>query len=670
MKDRFNPFVSALSLMGFSLLFLPVYFILTLQQQWDWFFSPAAMKNTPFLFCGYLLILGLVLLIPIFLYAVTQIRMLQELWRKFFPEKSIRTPAFFWFLLIPLLRSFLLPAVYLILAWKRKKVPDAPRVPFLLTLAAGTSALGLILDGAMYFCFPGSIVFSLPYFPLYAKYSDWMGVGFLLYFILIVILSRALTGVAFSRTAKAMGIAAGVMVPIYLTTAFLTIRNVEKREAKLIAELRSVKAPVTRAEAREFYYRGTEPDKDFTAWVDAHTERDRKQKTPPEISLVNEFFKHKPNEWAEKRETLSKALREPAIQKYIAETDSLARKDKLLRYPRKYDEMLCAILLPELICLRTASQIYCLRIVDAVNRKDRAEAMRLLQLSMDFQNNTQKYPDWILSMLVEIASEAIRLDAVEYMLGSGVLTDADLEHLSEIYRGREKHFFESADNAFRGESAMALDLWFTLLQNGVPFSSKELNYKNRMPQYTSFSVYYIFMNDGLSAGNNWLELIRIIQTGRDYHQIQKEIENPRFEINKKNMPPFAYLSGMLYPALASSYIKTNIIAAQLRMCLLALEIEKYKRAHNGKLPESLSELKLEKMPVDPFTGKPFLYQHGKIKQFIPLRFWNNGPEAVIEQEGYRLYSVGYDGKDDGGHSVRDTVFTVVKPSATAEKKTP
>ncbi|OQA86212.1 MAG: hypothetical protein BWY31_01415 [Lentisphaerae bacterium ADurb.Bin242] len=669
MKDRFNPFVSALALMVFLDLLLPVYFILTFQQQWDWFFSPTAMKNAPFLLYGNLLVLALLLLIPLFLYAEKQIRMLQELYLKFFPEKFTRMPNTLWLLLVPGLRTFLLPAVYLILAWRRKKLPDAPPVPFLMTLAAGTSALGLILDGVIFFCFPGSIIFTLPYFPLYAKYSDWIALGYLLYFILIVILSRTLTGIAFSRTAKAMGVTVGVIFLIYLTTAFLTIRNVEKREAKLIAELRSVKAPVTRADSKALYYRGTEPDKDFTAWVDAQTQALKNGKTPPE-KLGEDFFGRKPYEWSEKRNALSKALREPSIRKYIDETDSLARKNKLLRYPRKYDEMLCGILLPEQSCLRTAAQIYCLRIVDAVNRNDRAEAMRLLRLSMDFQNNTQKYPDWIISMLVEIASEALHLEAVEYMLGSGILTDADLDRLAEMYRGREKHFFESADSAFRGESALTLDVWVTLLQRGTPYSSKQLIYENRIQRYANFLVYYILMNDGLIMGNNWLELIRIIQTGRDYYQIQKELDNPRFEINKGNMPPFAWLTGMLFPAIAGSYKKTNGIAAQLRMCLLALEIEKYKRAHGGRPPESLSELNLEKMPVDPFTGKPFFYQHGKIKQDVPLRSGNNSPEAVIEQEGYRLYSVGYDGMNDKGDPRRDTVFSVVKPSAATEKKTP
>ncbi len=523
--------------------------------------------------------------------------------------------------------------------------------------------------GLYFSVFPAASFSSCRIFPLYAKYSDWIALGYLLYFILIVILSRTLTGIAFSRTAKAMGVTVGVIFLIYLTTAFLTIRNVEKREAKLIAELRAVKAPVTRADSKALYYRGTEPDKDFTAWVDAQTKAAKKGKTPPE-KLGEEFFKGKPYEWAEKQEALSKALREPAIQSYIMETDSLARKNKLLRYPRKYDEMLCGILLPEQNCFRTAAQIYCLRIVDAVNRNDRAEAMRLLRLSMDFQNNTQKYPDWIISMLVEIASEALRLEAVEYMLGSGILTDADLDRLAEMYRGRKKHFFESADSAFRGESALTLDVWFTLLQRGTPYSSKQLIYENRIQRYANFLVYYILMNDGLIMGNNWLELIRIIQTGRDYYQIQKELDNPRFEIQKKNMPPFAWLTGMLFPAIAGAYKKTNEIAARLRMCLLALEIEKHKRSHGGRLPENLSELDLEKMPVDPFTGKPFFYQHGKIKQDVPLRLGNNSPEAVIEQEGYRLHSVGYDGKDDGGDPKRDTVFSVVKPSAATEKKTP
>ncbi len=50
MKDRFNPFVSALALMVIIGLFLPVYFILTFQQQWDWFFHFGISKTNPILF--------------------------------------------------------------------------------------------------------------------------------------------------------------------------------------------------------------------------------------------------------------------------------------------------------------------------------------------------------------------------------------------------------------------------------------------------------------------------------------------------------------------------------------------------------------------------------------------------------------------------------------------
>jgi hypothetical protein len=68
-----------------------------------------------------------------------------------------------------------------------------------------------------------------------------------------------------------------------------------------------------------------------------------------------------------------------------------------------------------------------------------------------------------------------------------------------------------------------------------------------------------------------------------------------------------------------------------RASRIAVAIERYRRAHGENLPALLTDLVpdyLTDIPEDPITGKPLLYRAG--------------PDA------YLVYSVGTDGKDDGG----------------------
>lgn len=71
--------------------------------------------------------------------------------------------------------------------------------------------------------------------------------------------------------------------------------------------------------------------------------------------------------------------------------------------------------------------------------------------------------------------------------------------------------------------------------------------------------------------------------------------------------------------------------AQLRVVQTAVAIERWRQIHNGRLPESLSELTPEvmpKIPTDPFDEKPVRY-----KKLV---------------RGYVVYSIGPDFTDDGG----------------------
>jgi hypothetical protein len=109
----------------------------------------------------------------------------------------------------------------------------------------------------------------------------------------------------------------------------------------------------------------------------------------------------------------------------------------------------------------------------------------------------------------------------------------------------------------------------------------------------------------------------------------------------------------LLPAFEKFALRDANHRAQARTALVALAIERFRLANNGKLPDQLSSLVptyLDKIPVDPFDGKPV--------RFKPLK------------TGYVVYCIGPDEKDDGGaervrnaptNSPEDVTFIVERP---------
>jgi hypothetical protein len=90
------------------------------------------------------------------------------------------------------------------------------------------------------------------------------------------------------------------------------------------------------------------------------------------------------------------------------------------------------------------------------------------------------------------------------------------------------------------------------------------------------------------------------------------------------------LSGLLLPAVDRILKRESECAAWLSMAQAALAVERFRLA-NDRLPMKLSELVpqfLPAVPLDPFDGAPLRYK--------PLA------------KGYVVYSIGPDGRDDGG----------------------
>jgi hypothetical protein len=82
-----------------------------------------------------------------------------------------------------------------------------------------------------------------------------------------------------------------------------------------------------------------------------------------------------------------------------------------------------------------------------------------------------------------------------------------------------------------------------------------------------------------------------------------------------------------------SFVPDGLV--QDRASRIAVAVERYRRAHGEALPTALTDLVpayLAAIPEDPLTGKPLLYR--------------------IAEDAYTIYSVGPNGKDDGGSLLR------------------
>ncbi len=108
-------------------------------------------------------------------------------------------------------------------------------------------------------------------------------------------------------------------------------------------------------------------------------------------------------------------------------------------------------------------------------------------------------------------------------------------------------------------------------------------------------------------------------------------------ISAIQMPAISKYSsyGVYVEAPADTIRALAIDAAEIGSARLAVAIERFRRANGDRLPARLDEVTpafLDKIPFDPFSGKPMLYR--------------------VEDGGYVVYSVGPDRKDDGGVTSR------------------
>ena len=412
--------------------------------------------------------------------------------------------------------------------------------------------------------------------------------------------------------------AAGVLFLLTYGVSLVMAYSAHCRTERHIAELeKHFGRPVTAQGLKELYYRDCRPDAAFWAKVLKLKLADRPQEYIQHLRYP--ALELSPAELAVWRKRLDDDREQREMEKLF--------ESELPGFEREFLQgNLAGILMPELQPIREFAFFEAWRIRFAAADRDPAAALAALHRTARGRDHLARQP-FLIAMLVMIAVEDIRLDALESLLNSGVLTDSMLRAEKEDLARFRKQIGKIHFRSIYGEAAMIMDVC-DLFTYGS---------RNRKVMFPAFYRFRWLFPAGWYVATRSRDVLAVSYKVSDFTSIV---------YNKRQLTTDHYLAGMFLPALDLAGKKIHRLTARyLAMeTLIGIELEKRR---TGKYPE-----KLENPPLDPF-GQPLLYRHGKMP-YIRYR-WDSkmnmlGPGKKVMVDAVAVWSRGANRKDDHGLS--------------------
>lgn len=269
--------------------------------------------------------------------------------------------------------------------------------------------------------------------------------------------------------------------------------------------------------------------------------------------------------------------------------------------PREYRKgQLFSILIPNLRFIRKFNQIAMWRIRFFLADGRIADAVTAYR-NMERVNRSLLREPHLLSGLVWLSAENLRLDVVEMLLESGKLTDKLLREISFGQEEVEGEIAPMQERSLYGEVVMELDL-FDGMANGAAFQTTEE--KIKVLNLNAIGIFF--------PQYRWGNL-------REKSELARHLNVADFSDIASYSCDMPMLCRTLLPALRCSSARFEELAARLRGMRALIAAERWKREH-GEYPDTLPDL-----PEDPFTGKPLLYRKGESR--IEVERANYNPET-------------------------------------------
>jgi len=280
-------------------------------------------------------------------------------------------------------------------------------------------------------------------------------------------------------------------------------------------------------------------------------------------------------------------------------------------------------LMPHLAEMRNHARLLRLEAYVLAKKGDIKGAMENVRLMFRIRRLIDNDPT-LISKLVGIAIDSIACSTIGGILLQGSPDKEDVEKALQELKGREKS--NRLTHAFLGEVAAGLQ-GFEAVDKNLEEARMILRQKPHLLHKLFFEVVWIRSLDEY----NYLKKMRFLREASK-REFPDALDEPGLEELETRMRPvyMNLLTNILTPALARALWAEARADASIRMARIALALSLY-RSESGSYPDSLDVLVpkyLPEMQIDPFDGKPIRYKR--------------------KADGYILYSIDINRKDDGG----------------------
>ena len=311
----------------------------------------------------------------------------------------------------------------------------------------------------------------------------------------------------------------------------------------------------------------------------------------------------------------------------------------ICRFTRDYTRPSVDMVIPEIQFLRNAARILAVSARYEASRGEITAALRDVSSIMKISLHASSEPI-LISGLVGLSIDGISINAL-----SEILPFIDTDNLSFLKRDDIHNFLctpPSLTKNIYGEEAFGLNV-FSIFGTGefdqwqlASFLMDDLNLPDSIYQQN------IFLNPALAGYRIFLfpqDLAAYQQTMHSYQRVAESSDSyagkqtilKRIEDGLSSGRPKGFITALLTPAIGKALERVEKVRMQHATALVAIAATKFRIAHDG-LPDKAASL------VPDFL--PFLPKDAFLKD-SRLRYSN-------KDDGVAIYSVGPNGKDDGG----------------------
>ncbi|MSU63321.1 MAG: hypothetical protein EXS31_13145 [Pedosphaera sp.] len=237
-------------------------------------------------------------------------------------------------------------------------------------------------------------------------------------------------------------------------------------------------------------------------------------------------------------------------------------------------------------------------------------AMKSLRAAFTLSGSLVPEP-LLISDLVRIACVAITLEGMQHPVTDLKLSDDQLQQLSQWISKTEQQGPQAYIRGMAGERCMGIE-WFR--NPGMMLSANAGQGSATGPAVAGSAAFALLRVTGILDRDRKM-LVRCLSSSIEAANLPFPENLRRIESQQaQRQRQLGSLSGklmimtrMLLPALDKAFHKEARLISQLRAARTALAVERYRLAHDGKLPDTIQALVpafLDQVPTDAFDGNP------------------------------------------------------------------